>query len=59
MPRGLSGPKGLHVLTFDKTLAKEAEISNDYFVRTTDSDHRDVVEYVWVGQLQLLLEGKC
>lgn len=35
-----------------KDLAKAANLSNDYFVRTTDPDHRDAVQYAW----QMLLE---
>ncbi|KAI9783986.1 MAG: methionyl-tRNA synthetase [Geoglossum umbratile] len=30
-----------------KKLAERAEISHDHFVRTTDSDHRDAVQYFW------------
>ncbi|KAF1998095.1 methionyl-tRNA synthetase-like protein [Amniculicola lignicola CBS 123094] len=30
-----------------KELAKKAEISNDYFIRTTDKDHSDAVQYAW------------
>ncbi|KAI1495768.1 methionyl-tRNA synthetase [Biscogniauxia marginata] len=30
-----------------KDLAKKANISNDYFIRTTDPEHRDAVEYFW------------
>ncbi|KAI1853792.1 hypothetical protein JX265_003874 [Neoarthrinium moseri] len=30
-----------------KDLAKKANISNDYFIRTTDPDHREAVEYFW------------
>ena len=30
-----------------KTLAQRAAISNDHFVRTTDPDHREAVEYAW------------
>ena len=30
-----------------KDLARRIEISNDHFVRTTDSDHRDAVQHVW------------
>ncbi|KAL5121990.1 methionyl-tRNA synthetase [Pleosporales sp. CAS-2024a] len=30
-----------------KHLAKKAEISNDHFIRTTDVNHKDAVEYAW------------
>lgn len=30
-----------------KQLAQAANISNDYFMRTTDADHRRAVEYAW------------
>ncbi|KAH0559669.1 hypothetical protein GP486_003814 [Trichoglossum hirsutum] len=30
-----------------KMLAERAELSNDHFVRTTDPDHRDAVQYFW------------
>ncbi|KAI8630176.1 tRNA synthetases class I (M)-domain-containing protein [Xylariaceae sp. FL1651] len=30
-----------------RDLAKRANISNDYFIRTTDPEHRDAVEYFW------------
>lgn len=29
-------------------LAERALITNDHFVRTTDRDHKDAVEYAWV-----------
>ena len=30
-----------------KTLAKRAALSNDHFVRTTDADHKEAVQYFW------------
>jgi len=30
-----------------KNLAKRAELSNDHFVRTTDEDHKQAVQYFW------------
>lgn len=30
-----------------RDLAKKANIANDYFIRTTDPEHRDAVEYFW------------
>ncbi|KAI9724490.1 MAG: hypothetical protein M1812_000558 [Candelaria pacifica] len=30
-----------------KDLARRAEVTHDHFVRTTDPDHREAVEYVW------------
>lgn len=30
-----------------KDLAQRASISNDHFVRTTDADHKDAVQYFW------------
>ncbi|KAJ4984456.1 methionyl-tRNA synthetase [Stagonosporopsis vannaccii] len=30
-----------------RDLARKAEISNDHFVRTTDQDHKDAVQYAW------------
>ena len=30
-----------------KTLARRAELSNDYFIRTTDPDHREAVQHIW------------
>ncbi|ORY00001.1 methionyl-tRNA synthetase-like protein [Clohesyomyces aquaticus] len=30
-----------------KELASKAEISNDHFIRTTDKEHKDAVEYAW------------
>ncbi|KAJ8107724.1 hypothetical protein OPT61_g8672 [Boeremia exigua] len=30
-----------------RDLARKAEISNDHFVRTTDKDHKDAVQYAW------------
>lgn len=30
-----------------KTLAAQADLSNDHFVRTTDPDHKEAVEYAW------------
>ncbi|KAI1391469.1 methionyl-tRNA synthetase [Hypoxylon trugodes] len=32
-----------------KDLARKANISNDHFIRTTDPEHRDAVEYFWTG----------
>lgn len=29
-------------------LAQKALISNDHFIRTTDLEHKDAVEYAWV-----------
>ncbi|OTB06127.1 hypothetical protein M426DRAFT_319200 [Hypoxylon sp. CI-4A] len=34
-----------------KDLAKKANIANDFFIRTTDPEHRDAVEYFW-GRLR-------
>lgn len=31
-----------------KELAEKAEITNDHFVRTTDREHKNAVEYAWV-----------
>jgi methionyl-tRNA synthetase len=31
-----------------KALARRAAISNDYFIRTTDSDHKEAVAYIWM-----------
>jgi methionyl-tRNA synthetase len=31
-----------------KSLAKRAGIANDYFVRTTDADHKEAVQYFWL-----------
>lgn len=31
-----------------KSLAKRAELSNDHFVRTTDKDHKEAVQYFWL-----------
>ncbi|KAF2015994.1 hypothetical protein BU24DRAFT_346749 [Aaosphaeria arxii CBS 175.79] len=33
--------------TIFKELAQKAEISNDHFVRTTDKEHQDAVQYAW------------
>lgn len=30
-----------------KRLALEANLSNDYFIRTTDADHKEAVQYFW------------
>ncbi|KAI9841209.1 MAG: methionyl-tRNA synthetase [Sclerophora amabilis] len=30
-----------------KNLAKSGAISNDHFIRTTDPEHREAVEYIW------------
>lgn len=30
-----------------KNLAARAELSNDHFIRTTDPDHKEAVEYAW------------
>lgn len=30
-----------------KSLAARAELSNDHFIRTTDPDHKEAVEYAW------------
>lgn len=30
-----------------KSLAKQANLANDHFVRTTDLDHKEAVEYFW------------
>lgn len=30
-----------------RDLARKANIANDYFIRTTDPEHRDAVEYFW------------
>ncbi|KAK4996560.1 methionyl-tRNA synthetase [Elasticomyces elasticus] len=30
-----------------KTLASRVQLSNDHFVRTTDAEHREAVEYAW------------
>ncbi|PVH78237.1 hypothetical protein DL98DRAFT_534095 [Cadophora sp. DSE1049] len=38
-----------------KSLAKRAGLSNDHFVRTTDPDHREAVQYFW----QMLKEREC
>lgn len=32
-----------------KDLATKAGVSNEHFVRTTDQEHKDAVEYAWVG----------
>ena len=31
-----------------KSLAKRADLSNDHFVRTTDKDHQEAVQYFWL-----------
>jgi methionyl-tRNA synthetase len=31
-----------------KDLAEKALITNDHFVRTTDREHKEAVEYAWV-----------
>jgi methionyl-tRNA synthetase len=31
-----------------KSLAKQAQLSNDHFVRTTDKDHKEAVQYFWL-----------
>jgi methionyl-tRNA synthetase len=31
-----------------KELAQRAEVTYDHFVRTTDKEHKDAVEYAWV-----------
>ena len=31
-----------------KELAQKAEVTYDHFVRTTDKEHKDAVEYAWV-----------
>lgn len=31
-----------------RDLARKANIANDHFIRTTDPEHRDAVEYFWV-----------
>jgi len=33
-------------------LAAKAEITNDHFVRTTDREHKEAVEYAWVRELE-------
>ncbi|KAI1338985.1 tRNA synthetases class I (M)-domain-containing protein [Xylariaceae sp. FL0016] len=42
-------PKALCDATSEtfRDLAREANISNDAFIRTTDPEHRDAVEYFW------------
>jgi methionyl-tRNA synthetase len=30
-----------------KTLARRAKLSNDYFIRTTDPDHKEAVQHIW------------
>ncbi|KAH8166657.1 hypothetical protein CIB48_g1600 [Xylaria polymorpha] len=42
-------PKALCDATAEtfKDLAKRANIANDHFIRTTDPEHRDAVEYFW------------
>lgn len=44
-----TAPKEFCDLTAEtfKSLAKRAELSNDHFVRTTDEDHKDAVQYFW------------
>jgi methionyl-tRNA synthetase len=44
-----TAPKEFCDLTAEtfKSLAKRAELSNDHFVRTTDADHKDAVQYFW------------
>ena len=31
-------------------LARKAEITNDHFIRTTDREHKDAVDYAWVRE---------
>lgn len=31
-----------------KDLSEKANISHDHFIRTTDAEHRDAVQYFWV-----------
>lgn len=33
-----------------KELARKAEITNEHFIRTTDREHKDAVEYAWVWE---------
>lgn len=42
------------MLTRNKELAQKADISNDHFVRTTDKEHKDAVEYAWVCTIACL-----
>jgi methionyl-tRNA synthetase len=39
---------GSQAADYQKELALKAEITNDHFVRTTDREHKDAVEYAWV-----------
>lgn len=41
-----------HVTHSAKELARKAEISNDHFIRTTDREHKDAVEYAWVRRIE-------
>jgi methionyl-tRNA synthetase len=42
-----------------KELALKAEITNDHFVRTTDREHKEAVEYAWVRDLEMHCEKSC
>jgi methionyl-tRNA synthetase len=43
-----------------KTLAARAGLSNDHFVRTTDPDHKDAVQYFWfmLSEREYIYESK-
>jgi methionyl-tRNA synthetase len=43
-----------------KTLASQANLSNDHFVRTTDADHKAAVEYFWflLNEREYIYESK-
>lgn len=41
------------MLIISKALAKAANLSHDHFIRTTDSAHREAVQYFWVREMQL------
>jgi len=41
-----------------KELARKAEITNDHFVRTTDREHKEAVQYAWVKTSREMFESK-
>lgn len=48
IPSGTEDDSYRMLMIVKKSLAKAANLSHDHFIRTTDPDHREAVQYFWV-----------
>jgi len=51
-------PEFVIITHITKELARKAEIANDHFVRTTDREHKEAVQYAWVKTCREIFESK-